>query len=184
MPRAQPLLATLILATAISPSVARAQGRGPFDDVPQSHWAANDVTDLAKRGVFTGYTDGAFKGKRAVSRHELAVGLQRVFTEFQRMTGNRTVPAIQGPRGEQGPAGPQGPQGPAGPMGPPGTPPEGFAALSSSLDDLQARVSASRDLSQALLDRMRAIRARLREVDAELAGLNDRTRRIKPSPIR
>lgn len=69
-------------------------------------------------------------------------------------------------------------------MGPAGTPPDGFAALGVSLDDLQVKVSSSRDLSQALLDRMRAIRARLREVDAELVQLKDRTRRVKPSPVR
>jgi hypothetical protein len=69
-------------------------------------------------------------------------------------------------------------------MGPPGTPPQGFDELSKSLDDLQARISATRDLSQALLDRMRAVRTRLHDVDAELEQLNGRVRRVKPAPVR
>src|SRR5688572_2108998 len=101
MPRVHPCLSSLILATALVPSVAFAQERAPTSDVPEAHWASDAVLDLAKRGVFIGYADGGFKGKRSVTRQETAVAFQRVLTESQRMLNARTVPAIKGPRGEQ-----------------------------------------------------------------------------------
>ena len=94
---------------SLLPGAAMAQGRGPFDDVPQGHWAYDAVTDLAKRGVFTGYPDGTFKGKRALTRYEFAVALQRLLTEVQRMIearppgpGGAGAPGAKGDKGDTG----------------------------------------------------------------------------------
>ena len=110
---------------ALLPGAVQAQGRGPFDDVPQGHWAYDAVTDLAKRGVFTGYPDGTFKGKRALTRYEFAVALQRLLTEVQRMIdnkgpggpGTRSAPDGAAVRGRRHPPepGPR-PEPPAGPV--------------------------------------------------------------------
>src|SRR5688572_17336828 len=126
---------------ALLPGAVQAQGRGPFDDVPQGHWAYDAVTDLAKRGVFTGYPDGTFKGKRALTRYEFAVALQRLLTEVQRMIDTGKTGA--GAKGDTGPAGPagaagaRGPQGPAGPPGPPGVTP-------AQLQDMNNRIGILR----------------------------------------
>ena len=42
-------------------------------DVPKNHWAYPYVEKLAKVGIVTGYPDGTFRGKKLVSRYELAV---------------------------------------------------------------------------------------------------------------
>src|SRR3569833_3804880 len=63
---------------------AQAPAGGPFADVPQGHWAYDAVQQLAQRGIFTGYPDGTFAGKRALTRYEFAVALQRMLQEVQR----------------------------------------------------------------------------------------------------
>src|SRR5688500_15155864 len=57
---------------------------GPFADVPKGHWADVVVDGLERRGIFTGYPAGAFRGERALTRYEFAVALQRMLQEVQR----------------------------------------------------------------------------------------------------
>src|SRR5881275_1458433 len=107
-------------ASTLLPLAAQAQG-GPFADVPQGHWAYDAVQQLAQRGIFTGYPDGTFGGKRALTRYEFAVALQRMLQEVQRLIAmNPGPPGPQGPPGPAGPGGPPGLRGPAGIPGPPG----------------------------------------------------------------
>src|SRR5436190_11839873 len=47
-------------------------------------WAYDAVNQLQQRGIFTGYPDGTFGGKRALTRYEFAVALQRMLQEVQR----------------------------------------------------------------------------------------------------
>src|SRR5918911_1726163 len=54
-----------------------AYAQGPFADVPTDHWAYDAVNQLQQQGIFTGYPDGTFGGKRAMTRYEFAVALQR-----------------------------------------------------------------------------------------------------------
>jgi hypothetical protein len=86
-------------ASALIPSAAQAQAAkgGPFADVPTTHWAYDAVQQLAQRGVFTGYPDGTFSGKRALTRYEFAVALQRLLQEVQREIAG--IQAKQGPKG-------------------------------------------------------------------------------------
>ncbi|MGV3720863.1 MAG: S-layer homology domain-containing protein, partial [Actinomycetota bacterium] len=72
-----------VSAGVLLPVAAHAQA-GPFADVPQTHWAYDAVQQLAQRGIFTGYPDGTFAGKRALTRYEFAVALQRMLQEVQR----------------------------------------------------------------------------------------------------
>lgn len=44
----------------------------PFTDVPQDSWAYDAVAQLAADGIVEGYGDGTFKGKRAITRFEMA----------------------------------------------------------------------------------------------------------------
>jgi hypothetical protein len=55
-----------------------------FSDVPAEHWAAMALQALAQLGIFTGYPDGTFGGKRAVTRYEGAIALQRLQQQAQR----------------------------------------------------------------------------------------------------
>ncbi len=50
-----------------------------FKDVPKSHWAYPYIEKLVNAGIVTGYPDGTFKGKNAVSRYELAVLSGRLY---------------------------------------------------------------------------------------------------------
>ena len=68
------------------PSTTRAAG--PFDDVPLGEWSYEALSYLNKRGMFTGYPDGTFKGKRALTRYEFAAALQRLLTEVSRLVGD------------------------------------------------------------------------------------------------
>jgi hypothetical protein len=62
------------------------EGKGPFADHPVNHWAYDAVTRLAQQGVFTGYPDGTFSGKRALTRYEFAVAIQRMLQEISRLS--------------------------------------------------------------------------------------------------
>ena len=48
-----------------------------FSDVPKDHWAYQYVKSLADRGYLNGYTDGEFKGNRAMTRYEYAAIVYR-----------------------------------------------------------------------------------------------------------
>lgn len=43
-----------------------------FPDVPNNHWAYAAVSDLSRRGLVEGYTDGTFGGDRMLTRYEFA----------------------------------------------------------------------------------------------------------------
>ena len=61
-----------------------APGHGPFADVPVAHPAYAAIQFIASAGVFTGYPDNTFSGKRALSRYEFSVALQRMLQHVQR----------------------------------------------------------------------------------------------------
>jgi predicted porin/uncharacterized coiled-coil protein SlyX len=160
-----------------------AQGRGPFDDVPQGHWAYDAVTDLAKRGVFTGYPDGTFKGKRALTRYEFAVALQRLLTEVQRMIDTGKTGA--GAKGDTGPAGPagaagaRGPQGPAGPPGPPGVTPGQLQDMNNRIGILRSDVDKIQKLLQEFSAELAMLGADVEQIKRNLAALTDRVGRLE-----
>lgn len=43
-----------------------------FWDVPQSHWAYGNITELAQKGIVSGHEDGSFQPDKAVTRGEWA----------------------------------------------------------------------------------------------------------------
>jgi hypothetical protein len=71
-----------LLAVAARPACAQPkQPQGPFADVPVPHWAEDAINELAALGIFNGYPDQTFSGKRAVTRYELAVAFQRILQD-------------------------------------------------------------------------------------------------------
>jgi len=59
-----------------------------FADVPTDHWAYQAVNNLQERGIVIGYPDGTFGGKRAMTRYEFAVAIDRLVDWV-----NRTIAA-------------------------------------------------------------------------------------------
>lgn len=59
-----------------------AMAQQPFEDVPRDHWAYQAVQTLQERGVVIGYPDGTFGGKRAMTRYEFAVAIQRLLVDI------------------------------------------------------------------------------------------------------
>ncbi len=55
-----------------------------LDDVPSDHWAHDAVANLASNGVMEGYSDGFFKGDRALTRYEMATVVARLLAKNDR----------------------------------------------------------------------------------------------------
>ena len=64
--------AALVAVVALVAFAAPAFAANPFMDVPMNHWAYDAVSQLASRGVVSGYPDGAFKGEWKATRYEMA----------------------------------------------------------------------------------------------------------------
>jgi len=174
-------------ASALLPLTAQAQG-GPFADVPQGHWAYDAVNQLAQRGIFTGYPDGTFGGRRALTRYEFAVALQRMLQEI-----NRRIEAIQlkpgppGPMGEKGAKGDKGDRGPIGPPGPPGPPgvtPAQIAELQRTDTLLRNDITALQKLTQEFSSELAMLGADVEQIKRNLQALADRTTRIEQTLAR
>ena len=68
--------ATVVAGLSIHrPAAAAAE---PFQDVPTDHWAYQAVNNLQERGIVIGYPDGTFGGRRAMTRYEFAVAVDRL----------------------------------------------------------------------------------------------------------
>ena len=50
---------------------------GLFSDVPQDHWAYEDVNFLAQRGIITGLPGGEYQGEEAITRYQVAALVAR-----------------------------------------------------------------------------------------------------------
>ena len=53
----------------------------PFNDVPESHWAYNDVVDLASEGIIEAYEDGTFLGNKNATRYDVAVMVANLYSK-------------------------------------------------------------------------------------------------------
>jgi hypothetical protein len=120
-------------------SGARAQIEAPvppFKDVPMTHWAYQAVENLRLKGILRGYPDANFRGKRTITRYELAEALNRVLAMTPR-------PA-KGQSGERGPRGEKGERGPRGEPGPRGQAPPEAAQFRTTLEEMRQELGAVR----------------------------------------
>ncbi|MBU8907607.1 S-layer homology domain-containing protein [Desertibacillus haloalkaliphilus] len=62
--------------------------KSTFNDVPQSHWALEEIGASAEAGIIGGYPDGEFKPEQTLSRQEMAAILVRAYE----LSGNTEVP--------------------------------------------------------------------------------------------
>ena len=51
----------------------------PFSDVPSSHWAYDDVTELAAYGIIEGEGDGTFLGNKIATRYDAAMMVANLY---------------------------------------------------------------------------------------------------------
>jgi len=90
------LSCALLLATASAPALAAGQpaalgnltssvvaASNPFTDVSVNDWAYRAIVQLHNDGLLEGYPDGYFKGRRSVTRYEIAVMTQRVVDKLE-----------------------------------------------------------------------------------------------------
>jgi S-layer family protein len=172
---------------ALLPGAAQAQG-GPFADVPREHWAYDAVQQLAQRGIFTGYPDGTFGGRRALTRYEFAVALQRMLQEVQRLIAmNPGPPGPQGPPGVAGPAGTpglRGPSGPPGPPGPPGVTPAELQEFRRQQQLLRTDIQNLQRLLQEFSAELQMLGADVEQIKRNLAALADRVTRLETTVAR
>src|SRR5438034_3911922 len=82
-----------------------AHAQGVFADVPTDHWAYDAVNELAAHGIFTGYPDQTFGGKRALTRYEFAVAIQRMLQDVQHRIDAAMAAHEQKPHGGAVPPG-------------------------------------------------------------------------------
>jgi len=68
-------VATLATIGIASPVLAQ---DGMFKDVPNDHWAYQALERLGADKVFIGDPDGSFKGKRSLTRYEMAMVVDRL----------------------------------------------------------------------------------------------------------
>lgn len=149
------VVGVLVLMALAFPVLAQ----GMFADVPTDHWAYQAVNALQQKGILIGYPDGTFGGKRAMTRYEFAMAINRLWDEVQKLQGS-------------GGAGTQGPPGEPGAPGAPGVTPEELAqirrmaqefrdeltALGVDVDQLKKDVSALKDRVAAIEKEMERVR--------------------------
>ncbi|MFF0828172.1 S-layer homology domain-containing protein [Brevibacillus sp. NPDC003359] len=54
-----------------------------FNDIPAGHWARESVDFMVKKGVLSGYSNGAFRTNEAIDRAELTVMVHKLFNKLR-----------------------------------------------------------------------------------------------------
>jgi S-layer homology domain len=142
-----------------------AYAQGPFADVPTDHWAYDAVNQLAAQGIFTGYPDGTFGGKRALTRYEFAVAIQRMLQDVQRRIDAAIAAHEAKPHG-------------AGPTPPP-PPPTDLSELRRQQQQLRQDVDTLRRLATEFQDTLATLGTDVDQLKRDLAALTDRVRAIE-----
>lgn len=84
-------LILILVGTLLGSTVAFAAVK-MFSDVPSNTWYSEAVTNLANKGIITGYPDGTFGPTKNVNRAELAVILDR-FIEYVETGSVSSIPS-------------------------------------------------------------------------------------------
>ena len=87
------LLLCLVVPLSLAVPARAAAAGGPFADVPLNHWSYDALQELAQKGLFTGYPDGTFSGRRALTRYEFAVAVQRMQQDVERSRADNWQPS-------------------------------------------------------------------------------------------
>ena len=88
-------------AAALVAVAAPAFAANPFSDVPLNHWAYDAVENLAAKGILEGYPDNTFRGKKAMTRYEIAQMVARIMDNDN--LGNEDIEQLKALVAEFGP---------------------------------------------------------------------------------
>lgn len=55
-----------------------------FSDVPAGHWTYDAISKLVKADIVSGYSDGTFKGDKAMSRYEVAFVVAKAMDKYEK----------------------------------------------------------------------------------------------------
>jgi hypothetical protein len=90
-----PAAAAPAASLALPPPAAVVQNNADaaagFKDVPQNHWAYPALQQLQADGIVLGYPDGTFRGKRSITRYELAAITARAIKRVQDLLANAST---------------------------------------------------------------------------------------------
>jgi len=75
--------ALIFAALAVFLTVMPASAAEPFTDVPKDHWAYDAIDKLIQSGYMDGFADDTFRGRKVVTRYEMAMTLAKVLTKVE-----------------------------------------------------------------------------------------------------
>lgn len=81
LPRTLCLCSVFAISSMLQTS--HAQQKNPFRDVPLDHFAYSAIEQLNREQVMQGYPDGTFKGRRVLTRYELAVIVAKILARIE-----------------------------------------------------------------------------------------------------
>lgn len=77
------VISVIALGAAISFSPLRALAADPFSDVPKDHWAYDAIDKLVQNGYMDGFADETFRGRKVITRYELALVISKILTKVE-----------------------------------------------------------------------------------------------------
>ncbi len=82
--------------TEDDPSISQVNSVSQLSDIKPTDWAFQALQSLVERyGVIAGYTDGTFKGNRALTRYEFAAGLNAALDRLNDLIGSSTQELVR-----------------------------------------------------------------------------------------
>ena len=76
-------LAILALLAAFTLFCASFAAAAPFNDVPKDHWAYEAIEKLVQNGYMDGFADDTFRGRKVLTRYEIALTLAKILTKVE-----------------------------------------------------------------------------------------------------
>lgn len=76
-------LAILAMLAAFTLICASFAGAAPFNDVPKDHWAYEAIEKLVQNGYMDGFADDTFRGRKVLTRYEIALTLAKILTKVE-----------------------------------------------------------------------------------------------------
>ncbi|UIO43889.1 S-layer homology domain-containing protein [Brevibacillus brevis] len=88
------IILCLALFTSILFSTPMNVQASQFSDIPNGHWARESVDFMVKKGVLSGYSNGAFRPNEAIDRAELTFMFHKLFNKL-RPNLNPSIPEMK-----------------------------------------------------------------------------------------